>query len=49
MVGAVDSDFFNVEGAVRSVEKARRVYALYGAEDKLQLEVAPGTHCYHPS
>lgn len=48
MVGAVDSDFFNVEGAVRSVEKARRVYALYGAEDKLQLEVAPGTHCYHP-
>jgi cephalosporin-C deacetylase-like acetyl esterase len=48
LVGAVESDFFNVEGAVHSVEQARRIYRLFGAEDKIQLKVAPGTHAYVP-
>lgn len=48
LVGAVESDFFNVEGAVRSVERARRIYRLYNAEDKIQLAVVPGTHGYRP-
>jgi hypothetical protein len=48
MVGAVESDFFNVEGAVHTVERARRIYRLYNAEDKLQLTVVPGTHGYRP-
>jgi len=48
LVGAVESDYFNVEGAVYSVEQARRIYRLYNAEDKIQLKVAPGTHAYVP-
>ncbi len=48
MVGAVESDFFNVEGAKHSVELARKVYNLYKAEDNIQLIVAPGTHAYVP-
>ncbi len=48
MVGAVESDFFNVEGAVRSVEQARRIYRLFNAEDKIKLTVVPGTHGYKP-
>jgi cephalosporin-C deacetylase-like acetyl esterase len=48
LVGAVESDFFNVEGTVESVETARRIYELYGAADKLQLKIAPGTHAFVP-
>lgn len=48
LVGAVASDFFSVEGAVDSVERAQRIYRLFGAEDKLQLLITPGTHAFVP-
>lgn len=46
MVGAAESDFLNVEGAVRTLERARRLYGLYDAEDKIQLTITSGTHGY---
>ena len=47
MVGAVDSDFFPVEGTVQSVERARRVYELFGCKDKAALHVAAGGHSFN--
>ncbi len=37
-------DMFPVAGAKRSYEEARRIYALYGAADRLQWIVGPGRH-----
>ena len=37
-------DFFPLEGARQTVEEARRIYALYGAEEKLGWFVGPGGH-----
>lgn len=48
MVGAVESDFFNLEGAVHTVKLARKAYNLFGAEDNIKLTIAPGTHAYVP-
>lgn len=46
LVGAVAYDFFPIEGAIEAVQRARQVYALYGAEDKVGLVVAPSRHAY---
>jgi len=48
LVLAVDYDFFNVEGTVATVERARRIYRLLGKEENLGLARARSTHEYHP-
>lgn len=37
-------DMFPFAGARRSVDEARRIYGLYGAEDRLQWITGPGRH-----
>ena len=37
-------DMFPLAGAQRSYEEARRIYGLYGAEDRLQWITGPGRH-----
>jgi cephalosporin-C deacetylase-like acetyl esterase len=37
-------DFFPLEGARQTVQEARRIYALYGAEDKLGWSIGHGGH-----
>jgi dienelactone hydrolase len=38
------ADMFPFEGARQSYEEARRIYGLYGAEDRLQWITGPGGH-----
>lgn len=45
---AVDYDFFNLEGTVATVERARRIYRVLGCDDNLDLVHTPSGHCYHP-
>lgn len=45
-IGAVESDFFCIEGTEYSFAHGKRIYSLYGAEDKISLLVSPGTHAY---
>lgn len=47
LVGAVESDFFCIEGTVASLERAKRIYRLYGREDALSLGLAKGTHAFN--
>jgi hypothetical protein len=49
LVGSVAYDFFPIEGALEAVERARRIYALYGAEEKVQIAIAPTRHGYAPA
>ncbi|PSP54536.1 hypothetical protein BRC82_10170 [Halobacteriales archaeon QS_1_67_19] len=45
-VGAAASDeYFPIEGVYESIERARRVYELYDAVDRLELVVADEPHC----
>jgi cephalosporin-C deacetylase-like acetyl esterase len=46
MVGAAAYDFFPIEGTERSFQDARRLYALLGAEENLQLTISPTPHLY---
>ena len=46
MVGAVAYDLFPLEGAKYSLERARRIYELFDAGDKLKLEVDLSQHEY---
>ena len=48
LVGAVAYDFFPLEGTIEAVQRAKHVYALYGAEENLDLVVAPSRHAYAP-
>ncbi len=48
LVLAADYDFFNIEGAVATVERARRVYGVLGTEQNLELVRATCTHQFHP-
>lgn len=48
LVGAAAYDYFPIEGAIEAVERAKRIYALYGAEDKVDIAVAPTRHEYSP-
>jgi len=43
-IGAAEQDFFPLEGARATVERARRVYDLFGASDHLSLVETPGEH-----
>lgn len=45
---AVNYDFFNIEGTVRTVERARGIYRLLGAESHIGLVRVDSTHQYHP-
>ncbi len=46
LVGAVTYDFFPLEGAKYSLERARRIYELFNAGDRLKLEVDLSQHEY---
>jgi dienelactone hydrolase len=48
MVGAVAYDFFPIEGTREAVQRAKRIYALYGKEDHVSLAIADSTHEYAP-
>jgi dienelactone hydrolase len=43
-IGAARYDFFCVEGAERTYEKAKKIYALYGKEDNLSFTIANHVH-----
>lgn len=43
-IGAARFDFFCVEGAERTYEKAKKIYSLYGKEDNLSFTVANHVH-----
>ena len=45
-VGAAAYDYFPIEGAIEAVDRAKRIYALYGAEDKVDIAIAPTRHEY---
>jgi len=45
-IGANAYDFFCIEGTVKTFEKAKKIYALYGAEDKISMVVGNTTHSY---
>ncbi len=47
LIGAVESDFFCLEGTLDSFERAKRIYGLYGAEDAVELGLAKGTHAFN--
>ncbi|HHV96850.1 MAG TPA: hypothetical protein GXX37_10335 [Clostridiaceae bacterium] len=44
LIGGVESDYFTIEGTVKTYERAKLVYRLYGCEDKVKLGMAKGTH-----
>ncbi len=46
LVGAAAYDFFPIEGAMEAVNQAKKIYALYGAESKVDITVAPTRHSY---
>ena len=48
LVGAAAYDYFPIEGAMEAVDRAKRIYALYGAEDKVNIAIAPTRHEYSP-
>ena len=46
LVGAAAYDYFPIEGAMEAVDRAKRIYALYDAEDDVDIAVAPTRHSY---
>jgi len=46
MVGAVAWDFFPIEGTLEAVERARRIYRLYGKEDLVGIAIDRSRHEY---
>ena len=46
LVGAAAYDYFPIEGAIEAVDRAKRIYALYGAEDRVDIAIAPTRHEY---
>jgi dienelactone hydrolase len=48
LVGAAAYDFFPLEGTLEAVQRAKQIYHLYGAADKIALTVAPTGHTYGP-
>jgi len=46
LVGAAAYDYFPIEGAIEAVERAKRIYALYDAENKVDIAIAPTRHQY---
>ena len=47
MIGATQSDYFCIEGAVKAFERGKRIYKLFGFEENIKLYVAKGTHAYN--
>ena len=45
-IGANAFDFFCIEGTLRTFEKAKKVYSLYGEEKKIRMVVSNTTHQY---
>ena len=48
LVGAAAYDYFPIEGAIEAVDRAKKIYALFGAEDNVDIAVAPTRHAYSP-
>lgn len=48
LVGAAAYDYFPIEGAIEAVNRAKKIYALYGAEDRVDIAIAPTRHEYSP-
>ncbi len=48
LVGSAAYDFFPVEGALEAVERAKAVYCLYGAEERVDIVIAAHGHAYSP-
>jgi dienelactone hydrolase len=48
LVGAAAYDFFPLEGTLEAVQRAKAIYQLYNAEEKIDLAVAPTGHTYGP-
>ena len=46
LIGAAAYDYFPIEGATEAVRRAKQIYTLYGAEDKVDIAVAPTRHSY---
>lgn len=46
LVGAAAYDYFPIEGAIEAVNRAKKIYALYGAEDRVDIAIAPTRHEY---
>lgn len=47
MIAAVESDFFPVEGALQTYERAKRTYEILGCPGNLSISLTPGTHSYN--
>ena len=47
-VGSAAYDFFPLEGALEAVQRAKAIYRLYDAEDKVDIAIAPTGHTYGP-
>jgi hypothetical protein len=48
LIGAAAYDPFPVEGSIQSHERARKVYALYGAAENAGIVIDPAGHDYTP-
>jgi len=46
LLGAVSYDAFPIEGAIRTYEKAQKVYKLYNQPENIGLVNDPSPHCY---
>lgn len=49
LIGAVQSDFFPIEGTYQSYNRAKQVYELYNKSNNIKLKVSPGSHEYTKS
>ncbi|MHA6484994.1 alpha/beta hydrolase family protein [Paenibacillus sp. strain BS8-2] len=47
LIGAVESDFFCIEGTLDSYERVKKMYALYEREADVSLGMAKGTHSFN--
>ena len=43
-IGAAAHDYFAIEGVLEAVERARRIYRLFDAEDQIDCYIAPDEH-----
>lgn len=48
LVGAAAYDYFPIEGMLEAVQRAKAIYRLYGAEEKVGTAIAPTGHTYGP-
>ncbi len=49
LIGAAAYDFFCIEGAIQSYERARAVYRLYDAEENVSLVIGKHVHMFSPT